>query len=153
MHRRLRLRPGRSKTQTTQTADCRLQTVQTVQTVQTESFFSYTSSRNYFRLTFFSSSYILLDISECLLFIISDRDVLALDGGCPGRSVLALENQNGGWVLRSTVLSYFGYALCKNGISPSVVHLQFYVNSSLHHSVTSEQFKTILNTYGIRCWA
>ena len=63
-------------------ADCRQQTVQTV---QTEYFFSYTSSRNYFRLTFFSSSFkILLDISVCLLFIISDRDVLALDGGCPG---------------------------------------------------------------------
>ena len=33
------------------------------------------------------------------------------------------------------------HCVCKNGISPSVVHLQFYVNSSLHHSVTTEQFK------------
>ena len=32
---------GHPKTQTMQTADCRLQTVQTVQTVQTEYFFSY----------------------------------------------------------------------------------------------------------------
>ena len=62
-----------------------VQTVQTVQTMQTEYFFSYTSSWNYFRLTFFGSSYkILLDISVCLLFMISDRDVLALDGGCSG---------------------------------------------------------------------
>ena len=48
--RRTKLSRGHPKTQTMQTADCRLQAVQTMQTVQTEYFFSNTW------LTFFGST-------------------------------------------------------------------------------------------------
>ena len=49
--------------------------LQTVQTVQTEYFFSYTSSRNCFRLTFFGSSYKILPD----MFVIYN-----IRPGCPG---------------------------------------------------------------------
>ena len=67
----LPFRSGHSKTQTMQTADCKLQTVQTVQTVQTEYFFLILVIAYTLDLHFFVSRHKIEFnyMSECLLYV------------------------------------------------------------------------------------